>query len=131
MPKNDGPVFHVDWDSPEEVKAATEKLTDLFPYLEECAAAEGRKCPKCNSTDLKVVKENKLRSRFFRVFLCNDCGIGYTRYKIDPEHDEEWGPVWHTGAVTYQIEGYPHYIFFKPGTHMLEGVGPDVLPWKI
>ncbi|MBU2550161.1 MAG: CpXC domain-containing protein [Proteobacteria bacterium] len=122
--------LRIDWENREQVETETRRLFEIFPHLPECASSDGGKCPRCGSSQVKPVEREKHLPGHIRSFHCQDCGQGYTRYHVDPEHEEKWGPTWHSNVISFQIEGYPHYLYFKPGTHIFEGLGPDVFPWE-
>lgn len=122
--------LHMDWDDQEMVRNEIDRVFKTFPYLNECAAADGGKCPICGSSDLTILDKGRLHPKHFMVFHCRDCGRGYTRYQMDPEHEEKWGPFRHSSVVSFQIDHYSHYLYFKPGSHVFEGIGPGVFPWS-
>ena len=119
----------LDWNDDEQVHRAMDRARKRYPHLADCVTSGGRKCPACGSAHVSEPRSKKLHNRTMHSYHCNGCGTGYTQYIVDPDHDEKWGPTWHAGVISLQVEGFPYYIYFKPGTHILEGIGPDVLPW--
>lgn len=121
----------VDWDDPKQVDREIDRVFTMFKHLNECAAADGGVCPNCGSSQVRTVEHGRRAQKKIMARRCEECGTGYTRYTVDVESSEErWSPEWHPSVQSYAIEGYPYYVYFKPGTHVCEGVGPDILPWE-
>ena len=128
--ENEGRIFHINWDDREQVEAEISNLLTTLPHLEDSAAAEGSSCPQCGHSPSEIKEVNKKHRQHLESRHCPACALNYTRYDMKIEPDEKWGPTWRQSTVVFHIEDYPYYIYFKPQTHVLEGLGPNLLPWE-
>ena len=119
-----------DWDDRQQVELETKKLLGLFPHLKECASADGDLCPLCGSDHVELRGPEKHFTKNIKIHRCLDCHCGYTQYRADPTRADDWGLDWRPSLVTYALEGYPFYVYFKAGTNLMEGIGPGVFPWE-
>jgi hypothetical protein len=121
---------HIDWDDPEQVGQEKEHAFERYPHLGDCAAADGTRCPKCGSTDVDLKHDTAHFAHYVKARHCQACGCDYIQYVPQDGQHEEWKPVWHENLVSYGIEDYPWYIYFRPGTNVCLGLGPNLFPWE-
>ena len=124
------PTKSMDWDDPQQVELETKKVFELYPHLSGCAASDGDLCPLCGSANVELRGPEKPFAKNIKIHRCLDCHCGYTQYRAEPTLADNWGPDWRPQVITYALEGYPYYIYFKPGTNLVEGLGPGVFPWE-
>ncbi len=121
---------HLDWDDPEQIELEEARVFEILPHLKETAATQGNTCPKCGSTNIKRVGEDKPYAGNIHIQHCKECETGWTRYEVDQEKQDHWSPEWHSPVTSYAIEDYPYYLYFKPDSNIFEGIGPNIFPWE-
>lgn len=121
---------HLDFDDENVIEQEIKNLRDKYPHLDECAADDGGICPSCGSSEVESLHKKEEYTRLIRAWRCLECPCKWIQYAVDFEKFEKWEHEWHQNVITYSIEGYPYYIYFRPYTHILDGIGPNIFPWE-
>lgn len=118
----------IDWQDEAQVKAETARALDRFKYLKKCASTDGNVCPVCGSSRLMVLDEDEPYYKNLIIRRCQDCNIEYSQFKITEEKEGTWTQRWPFGLTSFLIQDYPFYLYFRPGTSLCEGLGPEPNP---
>jgi len=121
---------HIDWEDKEQVQQEIDRVFAMYKHLNECAASDGNICPVCGSSRVELLDEKEHYANVIKMRHCLDCNKGYTQYLVSFEEADKWASEWRPPVVSYSVEEYPYFIYFKPGTHVCEGIGPNVFPWE-